>query len=187
VGSFPSILKFDSLGQHFLLHNSVLITLNTFVFVFLRVFKQRDIEQNKMRIYFIKNNFKTNTTVFKKKFNFIFSNIFLKNIILLLSNLFFLGVNFLLLDDNYNYNYLPVSNYYLKKKFFYKTIKYFNVKVLFFFDVKPRILKNFLDFNLMNITTYSSVINIDFFSKLKDLKIFHYILYVFVLSMYINK
>jgi hypothetical protein len=163
------------------------MTLNTFVFIFLRVFKQKNFEQNKINIYFVKNNFKANTFFFKKKFNFIFYNIFLKNTILLLSNLFFLGINFLLLDDNYNYNYLPVSNYYLKKKFFYKTIKYFNVRVLFFFDVKPRVLKNFLDFNLMNITTYCNSTNVDFFSKLKGLKIFHYILYIFVLSMYINK
>ena len=155
--------------------------------IFLKVFKHKNFKQNKLKLYFIKNNFNFINIFYSKKYNYIFENIFLKNILLLLSNLFFFKINFLLLDSNYNYNYLPVSNFYLKKSFFYKTIKYFNIKVLFFFDIKPRILKNFLDFNLMNISISNRNSNFDFFSKFKNIKLFHYIIYIFILKINISK
>ena len=56
------------------------------------------------------------------------------NIMSLIKNLFFLKINFLFLDNIYNYNYLPISNKMLFEKNAqpYKIVKYFNIKVFFF-------------------------------------------------------
>jgi hypothetical protein len=100
-----------------------------------------------------------------------------------------MGFNFLLLDKNQNYNYLPVGKDYLKKNNFYKNIKYFNIKVLLFLDLKPNTIKKFFKFKLLNITTTKIINNkyVDFSFTYKNNTMFHYILYIHTLSLYLNK
>jgi hypothetical protein len=118
-----------------------------------------------------------------------FPNKIYKNILLLLSNLFKMGINFLILDKDFNFNYLPFNADILNKYDVYKTLKHFNVKVIIFLDLKPRMVKKYLNFNLLNIS-FTNNINIkymDFFSKHKNLKIFHYIIYIYLLNLYLTR
>ena len=161
---------------------------NLFIFLFLKFFKQKNNNKIKSNLYFLKNNFFFKTNNNNNLFKFLFPNRFFKNIISLLLLLIGTNVNFLFLDENQNYNYLPVGVAYLDKKNIYKTIKFFNIKVLLFLDIKPNKIKKFFDFKLINITTTNNIMhkNMDFFYKFKNLKIFHYILYILVLGTYIN-
>jgi hypothetical protein len=156
------------------------------------MFKQNYINKNKKnKMIFNKNNFVLIGSYYnQKKLNFVFPNKIIKNIIFLLSNLFSMGFNFLLLDKNQNYNYLPVSKDYLKSKNMTKVIKYFNIKVLLFLDLKPNTFKKFLKLKLLNITISTKSTNtkfIDFSSSYKNTKLFHYMLYIHILSLYLNK
>ena len=137
-------------------------------------------------MFFLKNDFLVKTYVFKKS-RFLFDNYFVKNIMSMLFNLFFFKTNFLVLDSDFNYNYLPVGNSLFKKKNFYKTVKYFNVKVLLFLNLKPRNFKDTCNLNLINISITTNNRQMDFFSKIGNLKIFQYMLYIFILSIYLNK
>lgn len=136
VGSFPSILKFDSLGQH---------TYNlTLFFVFLKnllimlllkpTFLKKSVYKNTNIMFYTKNNF-----FFIKKYktliyNYIYLSKVYLNKLLLITNLFFSKINFLILDKDYNYNYLPIPNpIKLKKQSLNKLIKYFDIRVVFFF------------------------------------------------------
>ena len=105
---------------------------------------------------------------------------------LLLSKLLFSGVNFLVLDNDYNYNYLPTNNTYSSNKLLYKTINYFNIRVLFFLNLKPGTIKKFSNLNLLNITLTNNynLNNVGFSSKFKNLRIFHYMLYIYILGVY---
>ena len=138
---------------------------------------------------FQKNDFFLKNTNTIKKNTIIFSDKILKNIVFVLANLFSMGINFLVLDKNHNYNYLPVGDSYLNKKKTYKIIKYFKIKVLLFLEMKPSKIKNFLDFNLFNITTNYCTVSggIYFSSKIKNIKIFHYMVYIFMLNTYLGK
>lgn len=162
------------------------MSVSFYIFIFLRFFKQKKHITLKKPILFNKNDFSVKTLVFFKKIKYIFPGKVLKSILFLLSNLIQSGINFLLLDNNYNYNYLPVVNFFTNKKNFYKTIKYYNIKVLFFLDLKPRTVKNFFDLNLLNINTNKKIKNniMCFYTKNKNLKVLHYIFYIFVLSVY---
>jgi hypothetical protein len=187
VGSFPTILKFDSLGQHFYIDiYYCFLSINFYIFIFLKFFKQKNNIVFKKSIPFNNNIFFSKTLIFFKKIKYIFPSKILKSVLCLLSSLIYSGINFLLLDNNYNYNYLPVSNVFVSKKKIYKTIKYHNIKVLFFLDLKPRIVKKFFDLNLLNINTNENIKNdiMCFYTKNKNLKILHYIFYIYILSIY---
>ena len=166
-----------------------LFYLNVYFIIYLNFFKCKNNKSNNIRLCFQKNDFFFKNTSVVKKNIIIFSDKILKNIMLVLSNLFSMGVNFLVLDKNYNYNYLPIGDSYLNKKKTYKIIKFFKIKAFLFLDMKPRKIKNFLDFNLLNISINYSVagVSIDFLSKIKNIKIFHYMVYVFMLSIYLSK
>ena len=138
------------------------------------------------KVPFLKNNFHTGTINKFNCFSFIFPNKVLKNMTLLLSKLLFSGVNFLVLDNDYNYNYLPTNNTYSSNKLLYKTINYFNIRVLFFLNLKPGTIKKFSNLNLLNITLTNNynLNNVGFSSKFKNLRIFHYMLYIYILGVY---
>lgn len=186
MGSFPSILRFDSLGQHKKLHKFIILYINLYKLLFFKIFKQKNTKQNNIRLFFIKNNFFIKTHTFKKT-PFLFENSFINNVLSVLYNLFFLKINFLVLDNDFNYNYLPVGKFFLKKKNLYKTIKYFDVKVLLFLGLKPRNFKNLSCLNLLNISTTNNNKHMDFFLKISNLKIFQYVVYIFILGIYLNK
>jgi hypothetical protein len=164
------------------------LIISNYIILYFKIFKQYKQQQNIKKIAFSKNNFhifkKFNTI---KKVNFFFKNSILKNILLFLSNLFSIGINFLVIDKSHNYNYLPIKNTHLSGYNIYKTIKYFNVKVLLFLDLKPKQIKKFICFRLLNIITTKNSSYVDFFPKIQNIKVFHYIIYIHILNLYINK
>ena len=153
-----------------------------------KIFKKYKTYIHSNIVYFNKNNFFLIKKVnLQKKLSFFPHNIILRNLLSILFNLFSIGYNFIILDKNYNYNYLPVDKKHLNYRYIYKTIKYFNVKALLFLNLKHTEIKKFLDFRLLNITVNSNITHMDFFPKYNDIKIIHYILYIYILGLYLHK
>ena len=98
------------------------------------------------------------------------------------------------IDFNYNHNYLPLNNEVIFEKYsnsLYKFIKYFNISVLVFIDLKKKsfFLKKFLKYKLINIS-----LNCSFNSKDMDLFIdsqhsetINYLIYLLVINIYLSK
>ena len=101
--------------------------------------------------------------------------------------------NILFIDFNFNFNYLPITNSTLfsrSSRSFNKLLKYFNVSVVFFFNLNKKkfIFKKLFSNKVINISLDDST-----YSKKFDLNIpttnnnlVNYILYLFVVNVYIS-
>ena len=122
--------------------------------------------------------------------SYLFSKSTLNSNIALISNLVTLGINFLFLDKDVNYNYLPLNKLVFSKNIKYggvsKLLKFFDVKVLFFFNVRKKVLKNFLLFKLLNISVLPQK-HTDLYLGKKQKQVYFYMLYIFSISIILKK
>ena len=193
MGSFPIILKFDSLGQYFFL-SSAYITITTYIHIFLKK-KQKTIYIDKLTTSFSKNLNDKTFIIFSLKP--LFFNIFknkLGGLALLLNTVFNLNKNVLILDYKHNYNYLPIQQLDLFNNSDYnlhKIIKYFNVSCILFLDLssKKKIFKKFLNLKLINIVVANTLPQkrFDFNITIGNNPLYHYIIYTFVLGIYFKR
>ena len=110
----------------------------------------------------------------------------------LISVLLLNNKSIIFLDYYNNYNYLPISNSMLfsrSSKKLLKTIHYFNVSAVFFFNFKKKnfIFKKLFNFNLINVS-----FNPKFFKNKFDLnfnipntQLHTYIIYLLFLKVYL--
>lgn len=179
MGSFPSILKFDSLEQQTKKYNNRKILLQQIKF-----------KKFKKKIFFSKNKFNSiPTIVFKKMFYKNLFNVFYK-IFFLIAELFNLNYNIFIIDDFININYLPIKNNFFNKKFLnkYKIIKFFNIKCIFYLNIKKKNINNILNFKLINISLNNKHKNIfDFSTNILKNNYNIYVFYIFFLKMYSKK
>ena len=110
-----------------------------------------------------------------------------------LANAFSLGINALFMDYNYNYNYLPLSNdiiFSRSAKTFSKTIKYFNIGIILYFDLsnKKFIFKKASNQKLMNISLTNKTDSKKFDLNLNfcNTKISNYMIYLLVINTYLK-
>ena len=197
MGSFPTILRFDSLGQqkYYIQYISINISHTLFLMFFFR-FKYT-------KYSFIKNiKLPKNTPIQKNKQTpavlFYINQKFLKQFMCVIGNLFSIGCNVLFLDFKNNYNYLPVnicveSFKKQKNKCISNYIKYFNIKAIVLLNIplKKSFLKNLFKLKLINLvfnqttTPYTS----DIYLPNKSISIPDvscYILYLIVLDLYLK-
>ena len=139
-----------------------------------------------------KNNYKPHyyyNTILSK----FISNKTFKKLNFLLESILILNKNILILDSNYNYNYLPLSNQLIftrSKKKFYKLLKYFDISILLYLDLKK---KDFFFKKYYKSTLITIVGNNDFFSKKIDLSlnlpnanIYNYMIYIHIMTIYLK-
>ena len=110
---------------------------------------------------------------------------------MLLQCVFLNNKNILFLSDHFNFNYLPIDNKKILKrsaKSFKKIIKYFNVSVVIFIDLKKSIFfyKILQKYKIINITVGKSFCRSDFFIKLENNDISKYLFYLFILHFYLK-
>ena len=161
MGSFPSILEFDSLGQHkhlivHFIYINKLWQINTILFLFVLHYDfSKSYKQLKKKTFVKLPKSNISRIPMCVECNFIwFSCNFknsLKKIQILLYTLFKNSYNIVIVDVNYNYNYLPITNKEIfshkPHKNLKKLLKYFNVGCVVFFDCgfkKKAIKKVFL-------------------------------------------
>lgn len=144
---------------------------------------------------FSKNDFytsisKTNTVFFFSYFN---NNPDFKKITNLVSNLLFLNKNVLFIDNNINYNYLPIDNNILFSRSYkklYKIIRYFNIAVIFYVDLKKKkfVFKKLYNCNLINISISNKFISKKFDLNLGFINnyIHTYLFYLVILNLYLK-
>lgn len=193
MGSFPIILRFDSLGWYFLKH-LLLIRNNLYIYILIFFWKKKTSKTTflKLNLSFYNCSVKNITKPFFKNnlFSFIFSKK-INNFVVLLENIFYLNKNILFIDYDFNFNYLPISNSSLFSRssfFFKKYIKYFNIGVVLFLNLKNKkfIFKKLFSKKTINISVgFKSFPNkFDLGLTLSDNRITHYILYLLIINTY---
>ena len=191
MGSFPIFLRFDSLG--WLYSNTNYCFINKYIFLY-KLFFFKILKSNSLKL---KIALPTNKIPSKFNYSFIKNFIYIPKSFYHISNVlqkfFLLNKNVLFVDYNYNYNYLPITNNFIfkrSKKDFYKLLKYFNVGIVIYLDIKKK------DFFLKKIFN-NSIINIcgsdDFFSKKVDFNlnlpnnlVYNYILYIIIMDIFLK-
>ncbi len=127
-----------------------------------------------------------------KLFYFILNNSFNK-LIKLVEGVFFFNKNVLFVDFNFNFNYLPITNKILfsrSSKYFNKFLKYFNVSIVFFFNLNKKkfIFKKLLSNNVINISldkdTYLKKFDLNL--PISNNYLTNYILYISIMGVYIT-
>jgi len=193
MGSFPIILKFDSLGQYFFL-SLPYISITTYIHIFFKN-KKNIIFTNKLTTSLSRNLLDRNFSgVLLQPLFFNTLKNKLDGLALLLNTVFSLNKNIIVLDYNYNYNYLPIQQIDLFNSSDYnlhKIVKYFNVNCILFLNLsmKKRIFKRFLNLKLINIVVADTIPQkkFDFNITIGNNPFYHYIIYTFVLSTYYKK
>ena len=195
MGSFPTILKFDSLGQYYYILVKLLYFL--YKYIFLHLFLLKIIHKNtflKLSTQLITNNtFKFNNHQIFLKNNF-FEKFFknkLKGLTLFCIDLFFLKKNIIFIDFFYNYNYLPINKFnFLKNssKKLFKFITFFNVGAIIFLNLnqKKNLFKKYFNFNLVNIAVCKNQRVFDINLMLPNTPLIHYILQVYIFQIYLK-
>lgn len=152
--------------------------------------------QKSFFLSFSKNDFRSYTnntpnTLFC--FSYFNGNSDFKKIVYLISNLLFFNKNVLFVDNNVNYNYLPIHNNILFSRSYkklYKIIKYFNIAVIFYIDLKKKkfIFKKLYNCNLINISISNRFISKKFDLNLGFINnyIHTYLFYLVVLNLYLK-
>ena len=150
---------------------------------------------NTLNLCFSKNNSLIhNSSVFVKQTQFgLLLNNKLSKLTKILGVVFKLNKNVILVDYSFNYNYLPIQNKDLfsrSTKNYNKCIRFFNVSVVIFFNLKKKnfILKKLFTNKTINVSV-SSDTNLNKFDiglKLQNTKITHYIVYIYLLNMYLS-
>lgn len=109
------------------------------------------------------------------------------------SNIFFLKKNCLLLDYENNLNYLPISNKILfdrDNRSLYKTVKFFNVNTLVFFNMNKKlfIFSKLTSYKLINISTNTLLDNnrVDINLGLPKTTFYNYLVYVIIINIYLK-
>ena len=110
-----------------------------------------------------------------------------------LESLFYTNSNLIFIDYNYNYNYLPLNNKIIfnrSSKELYKTINYFDIKSIVFFNINGKnfILKKLLKLNLINISISkkTETKKTDFCLNLPQIELYNYITYLLIISIYLK-
>lgn len=199
MGSFPTILKFDSLGWYLIflvyyqfINTCILLYFNQNYF-FNKIINTQN--NNKLQLTFSKNIFLNNTkSYFIPTIPF---KLFFKNRLLGLTKLLFSvfrqNKNILLVDYNYNYNYLPIENQEIfsrSNKNLGKFLKYFNVSVILFLNLNKKkfIFKKLQNHETINIALEGGMYQhkFDLCLNIQNTKIINYMLYIYVMGIYLN-
>lgn len=122
--------------------------------------------------------------------NFHFKND-IKRLLLLVSNLLTLNKNILFVDSDTNYNYLPIDNSFIFnrcKNKLTKLIKYFNIVLVFYLNLKK---KKFIFKQLYNCKTINVCLADQFSPKKFDMSfsvgkndLYMYIFYLLIVKSY---
>lgn len=167
MGSFPMILKFDSLGRYFNLKKTytfIVFKYLTIVFFLKKmlIFKNKTFTQNHHKLYLSytsdnKVSFRKSITLWNKpNYDFILGFRLSK-----LTNLFVHLITFnneiIFIDYNENYNYLPISQSEIwdrSFKRFYKILKFFKIGAIFFFGMegKSLFLKRLVSLRILTVS-----------------------------------
>ena len=201
MGSFPIILKFDSLGQYFIYPIIKLCSdINIKLYLLLVLFSKQKIKKfNTFKKFSISFDTKNSNCIAKKFFfpkNSFFQKILGVKLIKLstaLISLFRLNKNILLVDYNYNYNYLPIQHADVinrSSKKVRKIINYFSIGLIFFLNLNNKyfLFKKYSCCNVMTISLNTISLNttFDFNLNIKPSPLINYILYIYILDMYLR-
>lgn len=196
MGSFPSILKFDSLGQYISRAD-----INFFGIFFLYnlykvAFLFSGVNTTVRLCYSIKN-----ITILKpKKKNFVYFYIFfqkhinIKKLINLSSVLYCLFIgnkNILFISDSINYNYIPIRNSDILKrssKNLVKLFKYFNIGLVITFNIQKLnfFCKVFKKYLIINVVVGAFFKEADYNIDCSNNAIIQYMLYVNTMQIYLE-
>ena len=156
--------------------------------------KFKRFEKKKFLLIHTKNDFIL--PIFNNLSNFYlhfgFEKFFLKKITYLLTNIFSLNQNVLFVDFNINYNYLPVDNKIIFSRSFsklHKYIKYFNIGLVFYKDLKKKkfIFNKLFTCNLINVSLTNEFVESKFDLNLNIKNNLHfYVFYLFVINTYLK-
>lgn len=198
MGSFPTILKFDSLGRYvYFQANNLSIYIR--IFYFLTILLGNSSHKNiihRRSIFLPKNE--NSQLISLKAFKFFFEGQFLpKSKILLIiaffSNMFFLKKNCLFVDRISNLNYLPVPNSVLfsrNSKYLRKIIKFFDVNTFVFLDMSKEsfIFSRLASFKLVNVSPSTSLTNtaVDLNLDLPNTAFYNYLVYTIIIGLYLK-
>lgn len=131
------------------------------------------------------------TTYISKLFTFILGSC-VNKLVSLLQNIFHINKNVLFIDFNTNFNYLPITNNTLfsrSSKYFNKFLKYFDVSVIFFFNLSKKkfIFKKLFSNKVVNISidknTFSTKFDLNL--NLNRSNLTSYVLYLLVMNVYL--
>lgn len=109
-----------------------------------------------------------------------------------MQNNFKLGYNIIIVDYNFNYNYLPfVNNFFFSRslKDLYKYIRFFNVNTVIFLDVNKKrfIFKKLCKFKLISISVNNSIqLNLDLNLDITSTPVSNYIFFLMVMDIYLK-
>lgn len=165
---------------------------------FLSNFLKNKSLNKKFLLDFSKNDFSCKNEIILFNYNYVFlKNFFVqtnfKKLIYIVSNLFFLNKNILLVDVFNNYNYLPLDNKLLFSRSFKKLsklISYYNIYAIFYINLKKKkfVFKKLFNNNVINISLSKNLISkkFDLNINISENKIYMYLLYVYILKLYLK-
>lgn len=111
----------------------------------------------------------------------------------ILEKFFFFNKNVLFVDYNYNYNYLPITNNFIfkrSKKDFYKLLKYFNIGVVIYLDIKKKdfFLKKIYNNSVISVCGSDDFFpnKVDFNLNLPNNSLYNYILYIIIMNIFLK-
>jgi hypothetical protein len=124
-------------------------------------------------------------------FTFTINNNFYK-LIALFQNIFSINKNILFVDYYYNFNYLPITNQILfsrSSKYFNKFLKYFDVSVVLFLNLKKKkfIFKKLFSNKVINISSDKNTFSkkFDLYLHIPKTELTNYILYLSIMNIYL--
>jgi len=101
--------------------------------------------------------------------------------------------NVLFVDLDNNYNYLPFNNSIIFNRSstqLYKTLKYFNVNVILYMNIRKKdfFLKKLFNLNCINISSNIDLnrSSVDLFLELPNSKLTNYLVYIFTIGLYLK-
>jgi hypothetical protein len=153
------------------------------------------VEKKKFLLKSPQNNYILKThIVFTNNFLNIFSKHTMFTLINLLTQVLHLNKNILFLDNNVNYNYLPISNESLFNRPFkklWKQLKYFDVSLIFYFNLNKKkfIFKKLRILDVIHVSSSNELFRSKFdfsFELPNNNQFYNYIIYLIVLKTYIN-
>jgi len=99
----------------------------------------------------------------------------------------------MIVDYNYNYNYLPISNKNIlnrSEKHLQKLLTYFNISSVIFFNLNKKnfLIKKLLKFKLISVSLNKDLFgnNFDISINLPNNPITHYLIYTHILNTYLK-
>lgn len=150
---------------------------------------------SKFQLKFLNKSYTDNQTKHPLKcnlFGYLFNNKLIK-FGKILYNIFELNKNVVVVDYNHNYNYLPIKNTDLfsrSNKNFKKYLSYFNVSIIIFFNLNKKkfIFKKLQGYKTINVAVgVNNPLNkFDLDLGLFNNKITHYLVYIYIISIYLN-